>query len=443
VLPVGFHPRSLRLGLASIVIGPNVRIVCVGAGPAGLYFAILAKLRNPRSDITVYERERQGAGRGWGVTFDPGLLRKLYRNDTESARSIDQATFRWRDQFVDIHDERVVYDGGVDIYNLNRPRLVSVLAARARQLGVHVKYDEDISSLSQLSDADLIVGADGVNSRVRDAVGGFGTETRISQDKFIWLGTDKPFRAFAYHFVKTECGWIWAASYGIQSELSTFVVHCSAQTWAGLAFDAMSAAESLGVLQEMYSEQLSGHRLMGQIGDPLNARWQSFRTVTNKRWHQGNVVLLGDSAHTTHFSTGEGTTLAIEDAIALAENLDRYRDLETGLTAYERQRRPKVSRSQGSARLSAKFFADIPHYARLEPREFAVLMHARRSPLVPLIPARLYYQVHQASREAPVLRQARPLGRALKHRLQEADRIPQQRDSASCASQQPDTNPGI
>jgi 2-polyprenyl-6-methoxyphenol hydroxylase-like FAD-dependent oxidoreductase len=371
-----------------------------------LYFAILAKLRNPRSEITVCERERQGGGRGWGVTFAPELLRKLYSNDAESARSIDRATFRWRDQFVDIRDERVVYDGGVDIYNLNRPRLVRILAARARQLGVHFRYDEEISSLSQLPDADLIVGADGVNSRVRERVGGFGTETRFSQDKYIWLGTDRPFRAFGYHFVKTVCGWIWAASYGIQAELSTFVVHCSAQTWACLGFDTMPAAETLGVLQEMYREQLSGHRLMGQIDNPINARWQSFRTVTNKRWHQGNVVLLGDSAHSTHFSTGEGTTLAIEDAISLAENLDRNDDIETGLAAYEAQRRAKVGHSQDRARLSAKFFANIPRYASLEPRKFAVLLHARRSPLVPLLPPRFYYQVHRAAREAPILRQA-------------------------------------
>lgn len=296
-----------------------------------------------------------------------------------------------------------------------------MLAARARQLGVRIRYGEEISSLSQLPDADLIVAADGVNSRVREEVGGFGTETHFSQEKYIWLGTDKPFRAFGYHFAETECGWMWAASYGIQSELSTFVVNCSAQTWAGLGFDAMTAAETLAALQEMYSEQLLGHRLMGQVDNPANARWQNFRTVTNKRWHQGNVVLLGDSAHTTHFSIGEGTTLAVEDAISLAENLHRHDDLQTALTAYERERQAKVRRSQGLARLSAKFLANIPRYASLEPHELAVLLHARRSPLIPLLPPRLYYHANTASREAPILRQARPLlGRALKYRFQRA-----------------------
>jgi 2-polyprenyl-6-methoxyphenol hydroxylase-like FAD-dependent oxidoreductase len=397
-----------------------MRIACVGAGPAGLYFAILAKLRDPLSDITVWEREREGGGRGWGVTFDPSLLRMLYTNDAESARSIEQGTFRWSDEFVNIRGERVVYNGGVDIYNLNRPRLVEILAARARQLGVRIRYDEEISSLSQLPDADLIVGADGVNSRVREEIDGFGTEAHFSQDKYIWLGTDKPFREFGFHFVETECGWMWAASYGIESELSTFVVHCSAQTWAGLGFGAMTAAETLAALQEIYSEQLSGHRLMGQIDKPLSARWQSFRTVTNQRWHHGNVVLLGDSAHTTHFTTGEGTTLAIEDAIALAESLDPHDDLETSLTAYERQRQGKVRHSQGTARLSAEFFANIHRYISLEPRKFAVLVHERRSPLIPLLPPRFYYHAHKAFREAPILRQARPLGRALSHRLREA-----------------------
>lgn len=400
-----------------------MRVVCVGAGPAGLYFAILAKLRDPQSDIVVYEREPEGNGQGWGVTFGSQLLRRLYANDAESAKSIDQAAFRWSDQFVDIRGERVSYASGVDIYNLNRPRLVALLAERARQLGVRISYDCEISSLCQFPDADLIVAADGVNSRVREEVGGFGTKAHFGQDKYIWLGTDKPFKAFAYHFVESKCGWIWAASYGIQSELSTFVVHCSARTWAGLGFDAMPAADALVALEELYSEQLTGHRLIGRIDNPVNARWQTFRTITNDRWHQGNVVLLGDSAHTTHFSIGEGTTLALEDAITLAENLDRHRDRETGLTAYGRERRARLRQRQRQARLSAEFFADIPRYAGLEPRKFAALLHARRSPLVALLPPRFYYQVRRASREAPILRQARPLGRALKRRLHGAPAV--------------------
>lgn len=395
-----------------------MRIACVGAGPAGLYFAVLAKLRNPQDSVVVFERQAERTGYGWGVTFTPSLLQKLYDSDLESAQSIEKATLRWRDQFVEIHGERVVCDGGVDVYNLNRPRLVEILVARALQLGVRIEYGSEVTSPLQLPDNDLIVAADGAGSQLRQSAGDFGTDVVQSDDKYIWLGTDRAFRAFAYHFTKTDPGWIWASSYGVESELSTFVVHCADSTWSGLGFDKMSAAETLTSLQELYSEQLAGHRLMGQLDDETNARWKSFRTIINKRWYQGNIVLMGDSAHTTHFTVGEGTTLAIEDAIALAGSLSRLGTIETALSAYQRQRQAEMRRLQQQAQLSARFFANVPRYADLPPEQFATLLHARRSHMVPLLPPRLYYKLHRASREAPLLRQVRPAGKALRHWIQ-------------------------
>jgi 2-polyprenyl-6-methoxyphenol hydroxylase-like FAD-dependent oxidoreductase len=413
-----------------------VKIACAGAGPAGLYFAVLAKRRGIASELTVCERNPEKSGYGWGVTFGPELLQELHRNDPESARAIDDAAFRWRDQFVDIRGERVTYDGGVDVYNLNRPRLVEILAARARQLGVTVRYGEEITSPAQLPDADLIVAADGVSSRLRQASGNFGTQITESQDRYIWLGTDKPFRAFAYHFLETDHGWIWASTYGVEAGLSTFVVHCAERTWAGLGFDTMPIPDCLAVLGDMFKEQLDGHRLMGQVDDPANARWQSFRTVTNERWHAGNVVLAGDAAHTTHFSSGLGSTLALEDAIALAGNLGLTGNLEQGpegtgspkrtsslgdaLAAYERQRQAEIAPGQRQARFSGRWFSEIDRYLDLEPRQFATLLHSRRSALVPALPPRLYYQLHKASRQAPVLRQLRPAAKAIKRRLSQA-----------------------
>jgi len=384
-----------------------VRIACIGGGPAGLYFAILAKQADPEREITVFERSNAGSSYGWGVTFEPEILQQLHRHDPESAREIVARGFSWRQQFIDIRGERVVYDNGADIYNFNRPDLVAILAARAQRLGVRMEYGHEVLSDSQLPDADLIVAADGVNSRIRTGNKNFGTDVRLSHDKYIWLGTDKAFDTFAYHFAETEGGWLWASSYGVGSNLSTFVVHTSPETWKSLGFDVMPMADSLAVLEELFKAQLEGHRLMGQVGGETSARWLSFRNVSNQRWYDGKVVLAGDSAHTTHFSAGQGTRLAIQDAIALAGHLSGPDDLGPALESYEQQRRAELQPQQDQARLSAQWFENISRYIDLPPRQFGVLLHARRSPLLPLLPPRLFYALNQASREVGVLRHIR------------------------------------
>jgi 2-polyprenyl-6-methoxyphenol hydroxylase-like FAD-dependent oxidoreductase len=397
-----------------------VRIVCVGGGPAGLYFSLLAKQHDHRHDITVFERSKTGSNFGWGVTIDPGFLGKLYSNDPESAGQVEQAACRWRKQYIHINGEQVTYDGDGDLYNFNRPDLVDILGARAQRLGVRIEYDHEVQSASELPEADLIVAADGVNSRIRQENPNFGTDVWLSDDKYIWLGTDKVFDTFAYHFIKTEGGWLWASTYGVGSKLSTFVVHTSAETWKALGFDSMTIRDSLSVLSGLFQDQLEGHRLMGQVGDEANARWLSFRNVSNQRWHAGNIVLAGDAAHTTHFSAGEGTRLAIEDSIALAENVRRHDDLEVALESYERQRRAEMRQTLNEARLSAQWFENLPRYIDLKPRQFGALVHARRSALLPLLPPRLFYHLNQASREIGVLRHIRrrigPLATALHHR---------------------------
>ena len=397
-----------------------MRIVCVGGGPVGLYFSLLMKRHDHRHDITVFERSKAGSGFGWGVTIDPGFLQKLYSNDHESARQIEQAAFRWRKQYIYVNGEQVTYDGDGDLYNFNRPDLVDILAARARRLGVRVEYDHEVLSVSQLPEADLIVAADGVSSPIRRENPDFGTDVWLSNDKYIWLGTGKVFDTFAYHFIRTDGGWLWASTYGVGSELSTFVVHTSPETWKALGFDTMPIGDSLSVLSEIFRDQLDGHRLMGQVGDEANARWLSFRNVSNQCWHVGNIVLAGDSAHTTHFSAGEGTRLAIEDAIALAENVQRYANLEKALESYERQRRAEIRHTQNESRLSAQWFENLSRYIDLKPHQFGALVHARRSALLPLLPPRLFYHLNQASREIGILRQIRrrigPLVMALHHR---------------------------
>ena len=376
-----------------------MRISCIGAGPAGLYFSLLAKLRNPEHEITVYERRAAGASYGWGVSFGYDLIQKFYANDPESAREIEDATLCWRDQYVDIRGESVVYAGGVDVYNINRPRLVEILTERVQQLGVKICYGEQITSSTQVSDSDLVVAADGLNSRMRQNVGGFGTIRVPTNDRYIWLGTERPATAPVYDFIQTDRGWIWSCIYGVRSGLSTFVVHCSRETWEAFGFDSMSAFESISLISEIFKEQLDGHRLIGQVGDETNTRWLSFQSVKNERWHEGNVALIGDCAHATHFTAGLGTTLAVDDALALVDNLNRHDSLEFALQAYGAQRSAQVGRFQQQARLSGQWYNEISRYIDLRPNEFATLMHARRSSLQPHLPPRIYYFIRQIRRE--------------------------------------------
>lgn len=382
-----------------------MRITCVGAGPAGLYLAILAKLRDPAHEVTVIERNGPRQTHGWSLTLGADILEKLHRGDPESARVIERDMYRWREEYLNIRGQRVVHVGDIDIVNMTRPRLVEILANRARELGAYVRYNEEVSSLSQLADADLIVAADGVSSRLRNEIGTFGTEITLTHDKYIWLGTDRPFGALEYFFVETACGWVWAAGYGIQSDQSTFLIHCTPQTWSGLGFGTMPVADSLDVVRKLFKEPLAGYRLMGQADDENSGRWLSFRTVTNQRWYAGNVVLVGDSAHTTHFTIGLGTVLAIEDAIVLADSLGQHDRLDLALEAYERQRREELKPAQDAARLSSEWFANIPRYISLDPQAFATVLYARRSPLLTLLPPRLWYQFHRAFSALPLMRQ--------------------------------------
>jgi 2-polyprenyl-6-methoxyphenol hydroxylase-like FAD-dependent oxidoreductase len=344
-----------------------LRVACVGGGPAGLYFALLLKLREPWHDVTVFERSAPGVARGWGVVFWGDLLEKLYSTDPESAREIEQASFGW--------DKMVV--------------------------------DHEVTAPSQLPECDLIVACDGVNSRIRNETKGFQTNVQLGENKYIWLGTDKIFKAFSFPFVHTDSGWIWAHAYGVGAESSTFIVECPAETWAGLGFDTMPHEDCLAALEKIFERSLDGYQLIGQTSGETNAQWLNFRTVANKHWHDGKIVLAGDAAHTTHFAIGSGTRLAIEDAIALADNLQRHGEVKPALEAYERERRAVLAGPQIAARLSAQWYENVPRYIGLKPRQFATLMRRRRSPLLPHLPPRLAYWLYPTSRDIPALRSLR------------------------------------
>ena len=382
-----------------------MRIACVGGGPAGLTSALMLKLREPRHDVTVFERSVPGAARGWGVSLWRDSLEKLYRADPESAREIEQASYCWDSHVVDVGGEQVVYAAARG-YGITRQHLTDILSRRALAAGAHIEYEREVTAASQLPDFDLVVACDGVNSRIRQAAEGFHTDVQLGRNKYLWLGTDKTFKTFIYSFVQTDSGWIWAGAHscGSRAESGTFIVECSTETWAGLGFDTMSLDDCLLILEKLFEHHLRGHHLIGRSFGEANAQWMNFRVVTNGNWYDGNTVLVGDAAHTTHFSIGSGTKLAIEDAIALVDNLDRYADIKPALEAYETERRDAILPNQITARLSAQFFENIPRYIDLKPRPFVTLLRRRRSPLLPYLPPRLGYLLYPTSRDVSFLR---------------------------------------
>ena len=377
-----------------------MRISCVGGGPAGLYFSLLMKLGDPANDVTVYERGKEGVTHGWGVTLDQEFLARLAQLDAESAEEVEWRSIRWQDQVVSFGGGRAVSREHGDARAISRQRFVDIIATRARQLGVVIRYEHEVRDEAELSSADLILAADGVGSRLRDGHPEFGSVVTEGRNKHIWLGTGQPFDSFNFFFEPTEAGWIWAYAYQHEPRASTFIVECEPQTWAGLGFDSCSPTRALGRLEEIFSAHLGGHRLWSQFIDGTDASWRNFRAVSSQRWHHGKVVLAGDSAHTAHFSAGLGTTRALEDVIALAAQLRRAgpaasdpAGLASALTAYQRQRQAELRSHEARARRSARWFENVPRYADLTPRQFAAALHARRAPLQQL-PPRLFARLH-------------------------------------------------
>lgn len=389
-----------------------MKIVCVGGGPAGLYFSILMKLWNPANEVIVFERNKEGVTHGWGVTMERRFLNTLAGLDAESAAEIAVRSVRWCEQAVEIHGRREVNRGNGDAYGVSRQRFVDTLAARAGGLGVAIRYEQDIRETSQLPEADLILAADGVSSQLRGSRAEFRTRVTEGRNKYIWLGTGKAWDAFNFFFVPTEAGWIWAHAYPHEPMTSTFIAECEERTWAGLGFDDASPSRTCDMLEQIFADHLEGRRLWAQFPDGVDARWLNFRTVSNERWHHGNLVLAGDSAHTAHFTVGLGTTLALQDVIALAGQLRqagcRTPDgISAALAAYQDQRRAELQSHATEAERSALWFENVPRYAGLSPRQFAAVLHARRAPLLPKLPPRLFCLLNDLRRRGAVVQAAR------------------------------------
>jgi anthraniloyl-CoA monooxygenase len=349
-----------------------MRITCVGGGPAGLYFAVLAKLADPAREITVLERNPAGVTYGWGVVFWDDLLDDLFRYDPVSAARIWEAAYKWDEYEVRAAGKPVSFLGGYG-FSLGRHRLLDILGARASELGVTVRYSDDLTDPDQLPPADLVVACDGAGSRLRDAAAEhFGAQVETGRNKYIWLGTPHVFRTFTFGFEETEAGWIWFHAYPFADGASTFIVECTPETWSGLGLDRMDPATGNARLAQIFARHLDGAPL-----DDAGRGWLNFRRVTAERWDHGNVVLMGDAAHTTHFAIGSGTKLAMQDAMALTDALAAT-SLPAALEQYEHRRKVALAPLQRAARASSAWFERMPDYAGLPARRFSYALSNRR-----------------------------------------------------------------
>ncbi|MBU1540533.1 MAG: bifunctional salicylyl-CoA 5-hydroxylase/oxidoreductase [Alphaproteobacteria bacterium] len=351
-------------------------IAVVGAGPGGLYLAISLKLRDPTREIVVHERNRPDDTFGWGVVFSDQTLANLKANDPETAAIIEAAFVHWDDIDVHIHGQ-TIRSGGHGFAGIGRQRLLTILQDRARSLGVELRFEEEIADIRALP-ADIIVAADGLNSRIRNEnPETFGVDIDVRTNKYIWLGTKQSFDAFTFAFVETPHGWIWAHAYQFEPGASTFIVECTDATWRGLGFDAMDQDQTCRAAEGLFADWLGGQALMSNARHLRGSAWLNFPRVACANWRDGKVVLLGDAAHTAHYSIGSGTKLAFEDAIRLAETLTEADDLDAGLAAYEAERRVEVLKLQSAARNSTEWFETVDRYVSLDPLQFAYSLLTR------------------------------------------------------------------
>lgn len=362
-----------------------MRVVCLGGGPAGLYFAISMKLRDPSHDVLVVERNKAGDTFGWGVVFSDQTLTNLRANDPVSAATIESEFAHWDDIEVVVGDH-VERSGGHGFIGIGRKRLLNILQDRARALGVRLQFETDFDAdLTKWADYDLIVAADGINSRIRTAhEDRFDVDIDMRANKFIWLGTPRLFDAFAFIFEKTEAGWIWAHAYRFDETRSTFIVECSEATWKGLGFDTMEQADAIAACERIFARHLNGEPLLTNSAHLRGSgAWINFRRILCGEWSFDNVVLLGDAAHTAHFSIGSGTKLALEDAIKLAEVMSRPHvaqdraGMAAALADYRNERHVEVLKIQNSARNSTEWFETLDRYLGFDSKQFAYSLLTR------------------------------------------------------------------
>ena len=349
-----------------------MKIACLGGGPAGLYSAISIKLRDPAHDVTVFERNRPDDTFGWGVVFSNETFDNIATNDPASAQAIREHFAYWDDIAVHYRGQRIVSTGH-GFSGIARKTLLLLLQERARELGARLSFQTEIASAGELAkEFDLVIAADGLNSRTRNEFAhAFRPAIETRKNKFVWLGTRQKFDdAFTFIFEETEHGWVWAHAYQFDADTATFIVECSESVWRKFGFAAMSQDESCRTCERIFAKYLGGHRLMSNAAHLRGSAWLNFPRVLCETWSHDNIVLMGDAAATAHFSVGSGTKLAMESAISMAEYLASEPTQEAAFAKYEDARRTEVLRLQSAARNSLEWFEDVERYLHLDPVQF-------------------------------------------------------------------------
>ncbi|PHR05780.1 MAG: oxidoreductase, partial [Sulfitobacter sp.] len=356
-----------------------MRAICLGGGPAGLYFAISLKLRQPEAQVTVIERNKPDDTFGWGVVLSDETLDNLAQNDPESASEI-RSQFAYWDDIALHHHGQVIRSSGHGFCGIGRKTLLLILQDRARGLGVDLQFETEARPASDyMADYDLVVACDGLNSKTRiEFEQTFKPDIDVRKCPFVWMGTHQKFDdAFTFIFEKTEHGWIWVHAYQFDDDTATFIVECSQKTFDAFGFGSMSQQDSLAICEEIFSDHLDGHKLMTNASHIRGSAWIRFPRVLCENWSHRNVVLLGDASATAHFSIGSGTKLALESAISLANHVTQDADLETAFAKYEDARRLEVLRLQSAARNSVEWFENVERYLDLDPVQLNYSMLTR------------------------------------------------------------------
>jgi anthraniloyl-CoA monooxygenase len=355
----------------------QVKVAIVGGGPAGLYTALLLKKADSHHDVTVFERNRPDDTFGWGVVFSDQTLENFRVADEPTFRAITENFAHWDDIDVFVHGRRIT-SGGHGFSGIARRKLLEILQNRAAELGAELRFSTEVADDSELSNADLIVAADGINSAIRRKhARHFKPDLDERSARYIWLGTTFPFDAFTFYFVENEHGVFQAHCYRFDDRTSTFIVECDEKSWRAAGFDRMDISQTISACEDMFAEWLDGHSLMSNASHRAGSPWTNFVRVRNEVWHHDNIALIGDAAHSAHFSIGSGTKLAMEDAIGLVRALTSHDEIPAALEAYQEDRGTEALRLQNAARNSMEWFENVKRYIHLEPEQFAYSLLTR------------------------------------------------------------------